>query len=243
MARREDELAALVGELWSVLLSYRPPPAPLRRPSRSAALRAGAADGAAIVHHSAAERVLDGLAREVAERGYAETTVAAAARRAGVSTNTFYAHFAGREEAMGAAIDLGAAQLIAGAMAAARREREWPEEVRGALAAVLAHLAARPALGRLLFVEAYAAGAGALARREAALEPLAGLLARGEAHAPGTPAVAVELVLGGISTLAARQLAAEPAGLPGLLAPLAYFALSPYLGPERACAVANGERG
>ncbi len=237
----EDELAALVDQLWAVLLSYRPSPAPLRRPQRRAALRGGAADGAAIVAHTAAERVLDGLAREVAESGYAETSVARVARRAGVSTNTFYAHFAGREEAMAGAIDLGAAQLMAGAMAAARRAGQWPEEVRGALAALLAHLAARPALGRLLFVAAYAAGAGALARREAGLEPLAGLIARGEAHAPGTPAVAVELILGGVIALAARQLAEDPAGLVGLGPLLTYYALSPYLGPERACAVANGE--
>ena len=57
----------------------------------------------------AAERILRALADTVAEQGYPETTVADVVARAETSQRTFYEHFAGKEEAMLAAIDSGSA--------------------------------------------------------------------------------------------------------------------------------------
>ena len=49
---------------------------------------------------SVAERLLDGLASSISERGYRETTVADIVRHARTSKRTFYEQFAGKEECL-----------------------------------------------------------------------------------------------------------------------------------------------
>ena len=44
-------------------------------------------------------RLLEGMAQAVAEKGYADTTIADIVREAGVSRRTFYEHFAGKPSA------------------------------------------------------------------------------------------------------------------------------------------------
>jgi len=58
---------------------------------------------AEVVARNQRERLVAAIAEECAEVGYAEATVAAVAKRAGVSSLTFYKQFKGKRECMLAA--------------------------------------------------------------------------------------------------------------------------------------------
>jgi AcrR family transcriptional regulator len=234
---REAELPELMDEIFTLMLSYRPPPFPLRlagRPPRPGPER--------IEAHDHAERALGALNLVVAEHGYADTTVEMILRRAQMSATTFYAHFGGKEEAMLAAVDSSCAQLVAAVLPAFRRAPEWPGAVRGAIGALCNFLASRPALANLVTAEVYAAGPAALERRAEALVPLEVVLREGYRRAPQVPPITAEVVSGGVQTLVYRRLRESGAeALPSLAPLLTYIALSPFLGPERAAEAANGD--
>jgi AcrR family transcriptional regulator len=113
--------------------------------------------------------MLRSMAEAVAELGYAKTPVAEVLRRAGVSRETFYEHFANKEECFLAAYD-GAVEVIVaemtrgggGAQEAAADPRALLDSV---LERYLTVLSREPAVARTFLVEVYAAGPGALARR------------------------------------------------------------------------------
>lgn len=62
-------------------------------------------------------RLLDLAVRRFADDGYRATSVSAIAREAGISQAAVYAYFANKEALFEAAVDLDAAELIAGARA------------------------------------------------------------------------------------------------------------------------------
>jgi len=233
---REEELPRLTDELWDLLLSYRPPPEPLRLGSRPPRTRPETPKP-----HDHAERALQALADVVAETGYAGATVEAVLRRAQMSATTFYANFAGKDDAMLAAIDSACSQIVAAVMPAYRRAPDWPRGIRAAFGALFNFLASRPALANLAMVEVYAAGLEAMQRRLEAL-PLQELIAAGYELAPETPQITAEGMVGGIYTLTYRRLREGGAeALPALAPICAYITLSPFVGPEEACRVANGD--
>jgi AcrR family transcriptional regulator len=103
-----------------------------------------------------------------ARAGYQRVTIAQVSSRARVSSATFYEQFEDKEDcllaAYRAAADrvLGQMQLIGGA--------DWSAAARGALGELLGALRSDPEAGRLLFVEARAAGPHVRRERERALE-------------------------------------------------------------------------
>ncbi|MGA8744427.1 MAG: TetR/AcrR family transcriptional regulator [Solirubrobacterales bacterium] len=234
---REAELPKLMGELWELMISYRPPPHTLRLTGRVA--KTGPEES--LEAHDHAERALRAFAIVAAEKGYAATTVDEVVKRAGMSATTFYANFRGKEDAMMAAIDSAGAQMVAVVVPVFRRAPDWPHAMRAGFGALFSFLASRPALARLVIMEAYAAGPAALARRSEALASLRGLIEIGYERSPAAAPIATEVITGGIYTLAYRKIQSEgPAALPHLAPICAYIALSPFIGPEEACEVANG---
>jgi AcrR family transcriptional regulator len=234
---REKELPGLTEELWGLLLSYRPPPQPLRPVGRPPKAQPETDEP-----HDHAERALRALAAVVAEKGYADTTVDAVLKRAQMSATTFYANFDGKDDAMLAAIDSFCSQIVAAAMPAFRRAGDWPHGIRAAFGALFNFLASRPALANLTMVEVYAAGLEAMQRRIEALRPLQELIAGGYGLAPETPRITAEGIVGGVYTLAYRRLRdAGPGSLPALAPVCAYITLSPFVGPDEACRIANGD--
>jgi AcrR family transcriptional regulator len=113
-------------------------------------------------------RMLWAMAEAVSENGYAATPVAEVLRRARVSRESFYEHFANKEECFLAAYD-GAATLVLEALADAARSVGEGSDRRALLDATLERylttLAAQPAMARTFMVEVYAAGEAAIARR------------------------------------------------------------------------------
>jgi AcrR family transcriptional regulator len=237
----EAELPGLLDELWDLLLSYRPPPEPLRLAGRAPRFGPETIDA-----HDHAERALRAFAVVVAEEGYVNTTVEAVLKRAQMSATTFYANFHGKDDAMLAAIDSACSQIVAAVMPAFRRAPDWPAGVRAGHGALCNFLASRPALAQLIAVEVHAAGSAAMERRYETLRPLEELIGEGFEHEPGAPALAAEAITGAVFTLIYKRLRASgaasgPASLPALAPLLTYITLCPFLGAEEACRVANGD--
>lgn len=235
---RADELPALVPELVGLVSGYRPPPERLRPGDRGAAVEADGVTSAEV-----ADRAIRGFTLAVAEYGYSATTIRQIAKLGSMSLDTFYATFPGKREVLLAAVDSSTAQMQAIAMAAYRRTPGWSTGVRAALGSALGFLAARPATAKLLLAEVYAGGPEALRVRADGLADLAGILEEGSGGMLEVPAVAPEAIVGGIVALARRRFLQKGAERLSSLAPVAtYIALAPYLGPEEACRVANGDR-
>lgn len=238
LRRGNGELAGLAAPLWEWVLSYYPPPEPLRSPRRPRD-RSPGRDPASF---DTTERILRGLAAGAAEKGYPALTVEEIAERGGVSLSTFYSYFDGKEEAMLAALDSGAAQMMATVLPAYRRAPDWPHAVRAAIGACFEFGAREPDYAWLGAVESYAAEAATQAQHDDVVAPQLNLLAPGYELAPDAPPIAGEAVAAALSALVYDQVRAKGgAGLPEI-APLAtYVVLCPFLGPEQACEVANGD--
>jgi AcrR family transcriptional regulator len=120
-----------------------------------------------VVARNQRERLVAATAEECAEAGYAEATVAAVAKRAGVSSLTFHKQFAGKRECMLAAHAELSRRLLEELDRAAEADRSvgspgataTPDALaRSALRTSLALFAADPPSARLLTVDVLAAG-------------------------------------------------------------------------------------
>jgi AcrR family transcriptional regulator len=119
------------------------------------------------------ERILTAAEALIAEKGCAKTSIEAIVKRAGVSSVTFYEHFAGKEECFAAAFERAVGEMRAELVAAAPAGLPREERMRAGLAALLAAIDADPARARLCFVEAQGGGPQLRARYEAALDAIA----------------------------------------------------------------------
>jgi AcrR family transcriptional regulator len=232
----EAGLPGLVPQMWEWVLSYPPPPAPLRRPLDRAPARSARPEG-----YDQAERILRALASVVAEKGYPAVTVGDIAARASISLSTFYANFADKEEAMVAAVDSGSAQMLATTLPAFRRASDWPQAVRGAFGSMFAFCAAETEYTTLGAVDVYAAGKRALEQRDRVMESMEALLIPGYERNPDASPIAAEAIGGAIYSMIYDQIKRSGAESMQEIAPLAtYVTLAPFTGAAEACAVANG---
>ena len=119
-------------------------------------------------------RLLEAITQAVAEKGYADATVADAVRAARVSRGTFYALFASKEECFLEAYRHGVEVLEQRIDAAVRAAAGgWRGQLRAGLRAYLDCLAAEPAFARTWLLEIHAAGPAAQAARDATLRRFA----------------------------------------------------------------------
>jgi AcrR family transcriptional regulator len=195
-----------------------------------------------VVAFNQRERLLAAVAQVVAERGYGEMTVADVIRLASVSRRTFYEHFKNKEVAFLAAYDAVDDHLHSVLAAAAESRDEWADRVVAVISALIDFFAGRPDLARLYLVEALAVGDAFEERAERSTTRLSELLAaRGTAGDPERqPAEGMEEAIAGglLASLRRRVAAGEAERLRSLTAASIEFALSPYLGAERARSLA-----
>ena len=172
-------------------------------------------------------RLLDGMARCVAEKGYFETTIADVVRAASVSRRTFYEHFADKAECLMALYVAATDEATAALRAAIDPHSEWQGQVEQAMAAYLAALARRPVLLRTLFIDILGLGATGLAVRRRVHGQLAELMLEVVNQRPGArlrksplqPTMALAVV-GGIHELVLQAIEQERADdLHALVAP------------------------
>ena len=92
------------------------------------------------------ERLLEGLAQSIREKGLADTQVTDIVRHARASRRTFYQHFPDKESCF---VELGetlSALVMEQVAAAIDRSAPWPEQVDQAIDAYLGLLASDPAM-------------------------------------------------------------------------------------------------
>lgn len=153
-------------------------------------------------------RLLEGMARAVAARGYPDTTIADIVREAAVSRRTFYEHFDAKAECLTALYEAASHNALKVLQDAVNPQLEWQAQVETALSAYLGCLAQNPVLLRTLFVDILGLGAPGLASRRRANEEIADVMLKlinsGEGSrklkAPLSRAMAMAIV-GGINEL------------------------------------------
>jgi AcrR family transcriptional regulator len=108
--------------------------------------------------HPFRERLLDGLAESIVERGYRDTTVADIVRNARTSKRTFYGEFGSKEECFVQLLRANNDALIAHITAAVDPEATPDAQVRAAVGAYVGHIESRPAITLSWIREAPALG-------------------------------------------------------------------------------------
>ena len=118
-----------------------------------------------VVLMSQRARLLEGIVRAVAEKGYAATRVQDITRHARVSRTTFYEQFTDKEECFLAAYESGAQAHLEHVAAAIRRTPGLVDKLREGARAYIEVLAAEPDYAQTFLSEVQAAGPRALAMR------------------------------------------------------------------------------
>ena len=122
------------------------------------------------------QRLLDGLAESIAERGYRDTTVADVVRNAKTSKRTFYGEFASKEECFVELLRTNNDVLVVAIQSAVDPDAEWHEQIRSAVRAYVDHISGRPAITLSWIREAPALEAVAQPLHRLAMEQLTDML-------------------------------------------------------------------
>jgi AcrR family transcriptional regulator len=150
-----------------------------------------------VVARNQRERLVAAMAEVCAERDYAGASVAAVAKRAGVSSLTFYKQFAGKRDCMLAAHRQLLGRLLEQVDRGRAGEGAPGSGSRAAIRTALAIFAADPPSARLLTVEILAAGAEGAKRHDAMVAALAERLETSWVPAAGMLALVGKLVMAG----------------------------------------------
>jgi AcrR family transcriptional regulator len=111
-------------------------------------------------------RLLEGMAKAVTDKGYANTTIADIVREAGVSRRTFYEQFTTKADCLVASYEVASRHALTALQASIDPARSWQTQITQAMTAYLECLASNPVLMRTLFVEILGLGTmGMQARR------------------------------------------------------------------------------
>jgi AcrR family transcriptional regulator len=147
-------------------------------------------------------RVVLAMIDVVGRKGYAASTIVDVAAGAGVSRNSFYAHFAGKQECFLATYDAIVAEGMRRVRDAYREAEGWPGRVEAAIRAWLSAAIENPAAARLSLVEIAAVGAAGIERRERAMIGYERFIRDGLELAPGSgtvPDTMLRAVVGGLN--------------------------------------------
>jgi AcrR family transcriptional regulator len=151
------------------------------------------------------------MAEVCAERSYARVSVAEVAKRAGVSSLTFYKQFSGKQDCMLAAHRQLLVRLLDEVDRIAEEERT--QGARAAIRTALALFAADTPSARLLTVEILAAGPEGAKRHDAMVQAFAGRLQPNGDPDDGSPVTASNWVrVAGVLALVGRLVVAGEAG-------------------------------
>lgn len=171
-----------------------------------------------LVERNQRERLIAAMAEVCAERGYVESSVAEVAKRAGVSTASFYRQFKDKRECMLVSFEELFARLIEALEDACDGEADVASKPRAGARAAAALLAGDRPTARLLSIEILSAGPEGVRAQHRAIERLAALL-RGGDQAPTLDAAWARAAA--MTALVARRLAEDqlpdPAELEALI--------------------------
>jgi AcrR family transcriptional regulator len=158
--------------------------------------------------HEHRHRLLEGMARAVAAKGYSDTTIADIVREASVSRRTFYEHFSTKAECLIALYEAASHNALKVLRDSIDSQHEWQTQVERAMSAYLGCMQQNPVLMRTLFIEILGLGSDGLASRRRVNQEIAdfmlGVVNGGEAgRKRATPLSAgmAMAVVGGINEL------------------------------------------
>jgi AcrR family transcriptional regulator len=157
------------------------------------------------VIRSQRERLFAGIARVMARRGYAATTVDDIAVESGVSRKALYAHFSGKEDVLLQAHRAITERIVTGAGPVIAEQPDWKSALRALFDWTLEFFAREPSFAHLAFVEMSAATPASRQLQRESLAPVRQLIERGISE--GTQPIsdtAVDGLLGGLSYVVAR---------------------------------------
>ena len=198
----------------------------------------------AFVIYNQRERIFDAIANLTASKGYSSLSLDEIAAEAAVSLQTFYTHFANKEEAFLATYEVGHAKSIAFVTQTLAVQSGWIEAVRAGARALLEFLASEPSYAHLACVDVLIAYPHVADRLEEANAFYTQLLAlRVGKDAPSLPAAPIvgEATVGGVFELLQDYiLRGDTKELGELTEHAVYIALTPLLGAEEAWAAAKG---
>ena len=193
------------------------------------------------VERSQRERLLAAIVQVMAEKGYESTTVGDILAEAGVGRESFYELFEDKLDCMVAAHKILVDDLEEKVRATYCDEEPWPERARGALAVALDWFSADPETARFLLVEMSTIGPAFHPIFQAEFERFRKLFDEGFEGSGLDPELAEASRLAVGATMARiyeEVVLGRTVELPRLLPDLTYGLLVPYLGEERARAVA-----
>jgi AcrR family transcriptional regulator len=173
-------------------------------------LKPGPGHGPEEVHADQRARLQGAMVELVAEGGYPGVTVRGLSRTAGVSTRTFYKHFANVRECFSSTYESRMSCALGRASAAIQAGDDWERNVRESLRATLRGVAEHPKAAHLILVDSFAAGPEISEHRQWATSELEQLLADLLATAPGrgeVPPRVVQGMVNGVTRVAREKLA------------------------------------
>jgi AcrR family transcriptional regulator len=186
-------------------------------------------------------RILEAVLAVSAQHGFEATSVRDLIAAAGMSHQTFYQHFASKEDAWSAAFDQAFVELFAAAWYAAAPQDDGEAKVTAAVSACLNHLAAEPQRARLLLVDAPSAGRAATPAIDEALEAFTRLVTRAAGERAKQSAIVPFALVGGIVNLIAGWVVdGRAAELPELTPALVEIVFVPLFGSAAAQDAAIG---
>jgi AcrR family transcriptional regulator len=194
------------------------------------------------VAESQRERLLAAIAQVVARDGYKAATITEIVKAASISSRAFYENFDSKEECFLAAFDAVVSHLDELLREAARPYPDWPHRVIAALRAAVEFFVAEPDLARVCLVEPITATPVIAARFREVVVGCIPYLEPGRAEradAEELPESTEDSLLGGLIVLTSRSIVTGDRPLEELVPDLVEFVLSPYVGPERAKALAG----
>jgi AcrR family transcriptional regulator len=238
-AGREQELVRQGPELLRWALGYRTPPEPLRRPLEPPQVKPSFETDPA----DKRERILDAVMELLADKGYQALTITEIAQLAAISLTTFYAHFAGKDQAVVAALNRGGDRLLQTIQPVLAEAPDWAHGVGAGLHALFAYLALERPYARFGGVEVHPASPLVVEVRDRLMAAAQAFLAGGYERHPHVDPIVGEAIGASIDAMVFDQLArGDRARLYGLAPTATYLALVPFVGIDQACAIANASR-
>lgn len=183
-------------------------------------------------------RILNAAATLAMQKGYLATTITDITKLARIDGAVFYRHFADKEEAFSAVHELGFQHVLDVTAKAFFAEADWPRRSWEALRAFTELLQENPLVAHVAFVEAHTLGPSAVQRIEDSQLAFMFFLQEGllqQAQPPLTSRVAMEATIAtAFEVLYITIRRPGSSQLSGMLAPIAHWWLTPFLGLEQA---------
>jgi len=147
-----------------------------------------------LIERNQRERLISAMAELCGERGYGETAVAEVAKRAGVSTASFYRQFEDKRACMLASFEELFGRLCEALAHSCAPDADTREKARAGAAVVADLLRSDLPTARLLSLEILAVGSEGVRAQHDAIERLAGLLRSDDLEAGSEPDAAWAVV-------------------------------------------------